>query len=115
MKVQNVANIIPISITPTPNLFHHNNVGGTYARTSNFKVEPIRSIPLYYVAMFHSMVIITKASFTTTPTHIIVGMRSRPQTPKGTDLANMHIDMSKEVDNFLLDNHQIQKEEDQDH
>jgi hypothetical protein len=82
MKAQTVANIIPISITLAPNLFHHNNIGGTCAKTSNFKVEPIRSIPLYYVAMFHSMVTITKASFTTIPTHIIVGMRSKPQTPK---------------------------------
>jgi hypothetical protein len=53
------------------------------------------------------MVTITKASFTTIPTHIIVGMRSKPQTPKWTDLANMHTNMPKEVDNFLLDNHQI--------
>jgi hypothetical protein len=47
MRAQSMANIVPIFVTPTPNLFHHNNVKGTYARTSNFKVEPIRSIPLY--------------------------------------------------------------------
>jgi len=47
MRAQSMANIISIFVTPTPNLFHHNNVKGTYARTPNFKVEPIRSIPLY--------------------------------------------------------------------
>jgi hypothetical protein len=35
MKAQNVANVIPISIVPTPNLLHNNNVGATYVRTSN--------------------------------------------------------------------------------
>jgi len=56
MKVQIVAHVIPISIAPTPNLFHHNNVGVTYVGTCNFKVEPIRFVPLYFVAMPHSMV-----------------------------------------------------------
>ncbi len=40
-----------IFIDLAPNLFHHNNVGVTYAGTSNFKVEPVRSIPLYFMAM----------------------------------------------------------------
>jgi hypothetical protein len=31
MKAQIVADVVPISIAPTPNLFHHNNVGVTYA------------------------------------------------------------------------------------
>ncbi len=47
MRAQSMANIVPIFVTFAPKLFHHNNVRGTYARTSNFKVEPIRSIPLY--------------------------------------------------------------------
>jgi hypothetical protein len=61
-----MAYIVPIFVIPAPNLFHHNNVKGTYAKTSNFKVEPIRSVPLYYMAMFHFMVIIIGAPFTTT-------------------------------------------------
>jgi hypothetical protein len=51
MKVHSMANVIPIVIAPTPNLLHHNNVGVTYARTYNFRMEIIRSIPLYFVAM----------------------------------------------------------------
>jgi hypothetical protein len=43
-----MADVAPIFVAPTPNLFHHNNVGLTYVGTSNFKVEPIKSIPLFY-------------------------------------------------------------------
>jgi len=78
MGAQIVANVVPISIAPTPNLFHHNNVGVTYVRISNFRVELIRSIPLYFVAMPHFMVIVIKVPFTTTPTHTITIMRSKP-------------------------------------
>jgi len=73
-----VANVAPIFVAPTPNLLHHNNVGVTYAKTSNFSVEPVRFVPLYFVAMLHSMVTVTEALFTTTLTHIIVGMMSKP-------------------------------------
>jgi hypothetical protein len=47
MKAQNVANVIPISIVLVPNLLHNNNVGVTYVRTSNFRMEPIRFVPFY--------------------------------------------------------------------
>jgi hypothetical protein len=49
-----------------------------YPGTSNFKMEPVRSIPLYYVAMLQFMVTITKVPFVIAPTHIVVSMRSRP-------------------------------------
>jgi hypothetical protein len=49
MKVHIVANVVPISIASAPNLFHHNNVGVTYAKTSNFKVEQIL---LYFVPFY---------------------------------------------------------------
>jgi hypothetical protein len=42
-------------------MLHHNSVGIIYARASNFKMEPIIFVPLYFVAMLESMVIITKA------------------------------------------------------
>jgi hypothetical protein len=84
MKAQIVADV-------APNMFHHNNVGVIYARTSNFRMELIRSIPLYSMAMPHFMVTIIEASFLTTPAHTIVGMRSRPQIPRGTNLVSMHI------------------------
>jgi len=54
------------------------------------------------VAMLHSMVTIIETPFTTTPTHIIVGMRSKPQTLKGIDLASMHTKMLKEVDKIFV-------------
>ncbi len=66
MKAQNVANIIPISIVPTPNLLHNNNVGITYVGTSNFRMEPIRFVPFYYVVMPKSIIIIIEAPFITT-------------------------------------------------
>ncbi len=88
MKAHTVANVVLISIAPTPNMFHHNNVGVTYARTSNFKVEqiPLYFVPLYFVLMPHFMVTIIKAPFTTTSTHTVAGMRSRPWTSRGTNL-----------------------------
>ncbi len=73
-----MANAIRIFVTLAPNLLHHNNVGIAYAKISNLKMELIRSVPLYSMAMPHTMVIITEAPFTTAPTHIIPGMRSRP-------------------------------------
>jgi hypothetical protein len=41
-------------------------------------MELIKSIPLYFVAMLQSMVIITITPFITTPSHIVVGMRLKP-------------------------------------
>jgi hypothetical protein len=76
-------------------MLHHNNIGVTYARISNFKIEPIRFVPLYSMAMLKSMITITKAPFVTTPIHNIVGMRFRPQTPRGKELARMHEETRK--------------------
>jgi hypothetical protein len=39
------------SITLTLSMLHHNNVGVTYPGTSNLRMEPVRFVPLYYVAM----------------------------------------------------------------
>jgi hypothetical protein len=41
-------------------------------------MEPIRSIPLYFVTMLQSMVIVIEVPFVTTSTHIVVGMWSKP-------------------------------------
>jgi hypothetical protein len=73
-----MADGVPISISIVPNLLHHNNVGVTYARTSKFRMEPIRSVPLYFVAMLQCMVTIIEIPFVTTSTHIVVGMGSKP-------------------------------------
>jgi len=47
-------------------------------------MDPIISVPLYFMVMPQSMVIITKAPFVTTLVHIAVNMKSRPQTPRET-------------------------------
>jgi hypothetical protein len=78
MRAQIIADGIPISTALVPNLLHHNNVGVTYARTCKFRMEPIRSIPLYFVTMLQSMVIVIEVPFVTTSTHIVVGMWSKP-------------------------------------
>jgi hypothetical protein len=46
-----MANVVPISITHVPSLLHQNNIGVTYVKTSNFRMEPVRYVPLYSVAM----------------------------------------------------------------
>jgi hypothetical protein len=51
MKAQIVADVVPISIALAPNLLHHNNVGIIYPGTSNLRMEPIRFVPLYSMAM----------------------------------------------------------------
>jgi len=101
MKAQTLLNVAPIFVAPTSNMFHHNNVGITYVGTSNFRVEPVRSIPLYFVTMPHSMVIVIEALFTITPAHTIVGMRFKPQTPRGINLVSMHIEMPRGLDKIF--------------
>jgi hypothetical protein len=73
-----MANVIPISIAPTPSLLHHDDVGIIYPTISNLRMEPIRSILLYFMAMLQSMVTVTKAPFVTTLVHIVISIRFRP-------------------------------------
>jgi hypothetical protein len=51
MRAQTMVDVVLIYVAPTPSLLHQNNIEVTYARTSNFKMEPIRFMPLYFVAM----------------------------------------------------------------
>jgi hypothetical protein len=95
-----VVDVVLISVAFISNMLHHNNVGVTYPITSNLKMEPIRSIPLYFVAMPESMVIVTSTPFVIALAHIIVSMRSRPHTPRET-LLSVHIKMPKEVDKIF--------------
>ncbi len=46
-----MAYVILISIAPIPSLSHQNNIGITYAWPSNFKMQPIKYVPLYFVVM----------------------------------------------------------------
>jgi hypothetical protein len=50
-----MADVVPIFVVHAPSLFHHNNVGIIYLRTSNLIMEPIRFVPLYFVVMLQSM------------------------------------------------------------
>ncbi len=51
MRAQIVADVVPIFIAFVLSLLHQNHIGITYAKTSNFRMEPIRSMPLYSMAM----------------------------------------------------------------
>jgi hypothetical protein len=47
------------------------------------------------------VVIVTEVSFVTTPTHIIVGVKSKPQIPREIKLINVHTKMPKKVDKIF--------------
>jgi hypothetical protein len=96
-----MANVIPIFAVSIPSLLHQNNIGVTYARTSNFKMEPIRSVPLY-VAMPRFIFTVTKALFILTLVHIVDGVKSKSQTPRGTKFVSLHENIPRRVNNFLV-------------
>jgi hypothetical protein len=73
-----MADVILVFIAPTPSLLHHNNVGITYPGSSNLRMELVRSIPLYSMAMLQSMVTVTEAPYVITPTRVVASMRSKP-------------------------------------
>jgi hypothetical protein len=104
MKAQIVVDVAFIFVACAPNLLHHNNIGNTFAKTSNFKMELVRSIPLYYVAMFQFMVTVIETPFIITLVHIVVGMKSRPLTSRGTELVSVHsvhTEMPKKVNKIF--------------
>jgi hypothetical protein len=43
------------------------------------------------------MIIVVEAPFVSTLVHTIVGIRSRPQTPRGTKLVSLHENMPREL------------------
>jgi len=85
MKVQIVVNVVPIYVILVPSLLHQNYIGVTYVGTSNFGMEPIRFVPLYFMgAMSKFIVIVTEGLFVSAPIQIIDVVKSRTQTPKAT-------------------------------
>jgi hypothetical protein len=100
MIAQIVADVVPV-FTAFYSLLHHNDVRVTYLAISNLRLEPIRFVSLYFVAMPQSMVIVTKVPFLTTLVHTIVNMRSKPQIPRETQLVSVHTEMPKEVDRIF--------------
>jgi len=51
MKAHIMLDVVPIFVAHIPSLLHQNNIGVTYVRISNFRMEPVRSMPLYSMAM----------------------------------------------------------------
>jgi hypothetical protein len=51
MRAWNVADVVPISIAPIQSLLHQDNIGVTYAWTSNSIMELVKFVPLHYVVM----------------------------------------------------------------
>ena len=97
MKLQTGVDVVPISVALVQTLLQQNNIAVTYARISNFRMEPIKSIPLYFVAMPQSMITVTEAPFVLALVHIVVGIKSRPHIPRRTKLVNLHEDLFREV------------------
>ncbi len=59
-------------------MLHHNNVEVTYAGSSNFSVELIKFVSLYFMAIPNFMAIPSEVPLTTTIAHTIIDMRFRP-------------------------------------
>jgi hypothetical protein len=78
MRAKIVVDVIFVFVAPTPSLLHHNDVRVTYPTFFYLRMEPVRFIPLYFVAMLQSMVTIIEVPFVTTPIHIIVNVKSKP-------------------------------------
>jgi hypothetical protein len=51
MRAHNVAYVVPMFVVPIQSMLHQDNIGITYARNSNFKMEPITSMPLCFMVM----------------------------------------------------------------
>ncbi len=46
-----MVDVLSVSVTHVPSLLHQNNIGVTCEGIPKFKMEPIRFVPLYFVAM----------------------------------------------------------------
>jgi hypothetical protein len=99
MKVKTGVNVI--FVVPIQSLLQQNNIGVTYARTSNFRMELVRFMPLYYVAMPQSIITITKAPFVLTLVTNVDGIKYRPHTPRGTKFVNLHEDFPRKVNRIF--------------
>jgi hypothetical protein len=110
IRAQIAANVVLISIALVPSLLHQNNIGITYIGTSKFRMELIRFMPLYFVAMPQSIITVIEVSLISTLIHIGDGVRSRPQTPRGTKFVSLHENIPKEV-NKVFANHPLDLEE----
>jgi hypothetical protein len=46
-----MVDVVPNFIVHVPSLLYQNNIGVTYVGTSNFIMELVRYVPLYFLAM----------------------------------------------------------------
>jgi hypothetical protein len=90
MRAQIVVDVIHVSIALILNMLHQNHIGVTCERTSNFRMESVRSMPLYFVAMPQFIIIVIEPSFLLAPIHTIDGARSITQTPRAIEFVNLH-------------------------
>jgi hypothetical protein len=63
----------------------------------------VKFVPLYSVAMRQPIITTTKAPFVLAPVHNIIGIKSRPQTPRGIELVSVHEEMPKEMNKVFVD------------
>jgi hypothetical protein len=77
MRAQTMANVVLVFVAIIPSLLHQNHIGVTYEGASNFIMEPIRFVPLCFMVMPQSIIIVIELPFVSTPVHIVDGFRSR--------------------------------------
>jgi len=77
-------------------------MGITYAKTSNFIMELVRSMPLYFVARPQPIIIVLEVLFILVLINTVIGITSRPHTPRGIEFVNLHEDIPKEVNKIFI-------------
>jgi hypothetical protein len=46
-----MVDVVHVYVAPTPSLLHHNNVGVTYPTIFNLRMELVKYVLLYFMAM----------------------------------------------------------------
>ncbi len=59
-------------------------------------------MPIYFVAMLKSIITITEVLFVSALVHIVDGVRSKPQTPRGTKFVNLHKNIPRKVNIIFI-------------
>ncbi len=82
MRVQTRVDVVLISVAPIQSLLQQNNIGVTYAKTSIFRMELIRFVPLYFVAMPQSIITVIEVPFVLALVTIIGGIKFKPHSKR---------------------------------
>ncbi len=78
-------------------MLQQKNIGITYVGTSNFKMELVKSVQLYFVVMPQVIITFIEVPFVLALITIVSNIRSRPHTPRGTQFVNLDENFPKEV------------------